>query len=314
MTATGRLLDLLGLLQLGRPWTGGELARRLSTTPRTVRRDVDRLRQLGYRIDAFAGPGGGYQLAGGSRIPPLLLDADEVLAIGVALTGRRDHTYAGFDEHATSALAKLDTLLPEHLTRQLRALAATAVHTHESDAVTDPHVITLLADAALHRRIVRFEHRHGATGEQRTRRVEPYQLVRSWRHWYLAGFDLDRDDWRTFRLDRITGAVDTGHTAAPRRRPPGPLISQPEQPCHARVELHDDVEQAWRYIPRSVGTLTATGAGRCLLDVSGGSWDEIAWHLCGVPARFEVVAPDDLALAVARRVRALAEQHLHDGR
>ncbi|MFE0187274.1 helix-turn-helix transcriptional regulator [Streptomyces sp. NPDC058989] len=218
---TARMLGLLSLLQTRREWSGADLAERLSVTVRTVRRDMDRLRELGYPVDSTRGHAGGYRLTSGSDLPPLLLDDDEAVAVAVALRTAAGGL-TGIEETAVRALAKLEQVLPRRLRGQVTALqtslAGIAWETRGPRA--DPGLLAAFAVACRDHEIVAFDYttRHGGTAR---RRVEPCHVVSSGDLWYLLAHDTDKDDWRLFRLDRISGAVPTGHRVPPRAVPGG---------------------------------------------------------------------------------------------
>ncbi|MFF2454099.1 helix-turn-helix transcriptional regulator [Isoptericola sp. NPDC058082] len=207
---TSRVLALLSLLQTARVWSGSELAQRLDVTPRTVRRDVDRLRELGYPVEATLGAHGGYRLVAGTSMPPLLLEDDEAVAVALGLRTVAVHGLPGLEDAGVRALTKLSRSLPSRLRHRVRTLGASAM-TWERPAggAVDPDVLTVLAGAAANRERVRltYEARGGGRGP---RHVEPQQLVVVRRRWYLVAFDLDRDDWRTFRADRVSDPRATG--------------------------------------------------------------------------------------------------------
>lgn len=216
---TSRALRLLSLLQTRRHWTGGQLSERLGVTDRTLRRDVDRLRELGYRVVAQPGGSGGYQLeAGGVNLPPLLLDDDEAVAIAVglrtaALSG------VGQDEHTTlSALAKLEQILPRHLRRRVTALHEHTVPSVRADAHVAGEVLAQLALVCRDHERLRFRYT-SAAGEETARLVEPHSLVPHERRWYFVAWDVGRADWRTFRIDRMRDLLGTGVRVAPRNLP-----------------------------------------------------------------------------------------------
>ncbi|MEV0339977.1 YafY family protein [Nocardia sp. NPDC050713] len=210
-----RLLRLLSLLQTPREFSGSELAERLGVTDRTVRRDVDRLRELGYPVEATMGATGGYRLVAGTAMPPLLVDDDEAVAIAVGLRAAAGSAVAGIEEASVRALAKLEQVLPAKLRRRVRVLgAATATPAHEGPTV-DPEVLSTLAAAVTNRERTRF----GYAGGSSRRHVEPVGLVPIRRRWYLLGHDLDRADWRVFRVDRIERPQPTGARFTPRPLP-----------------------------------------------------------------------------------------------
>ncbi|WP_431967977.1 helix-turn-helix transcriptional regulator [Nocardia sp. bgisy134] len=213
-----RLLRLLSLLQTPREFSGSELAERLGVTDRTVRRDIDRLRELGYPVEATMGATGGYRLVAGAAMPPLLVDDEEAVAIAVGLRAAAGSAVAGIEEASVRALAKLEQILPAKLRRRVRVLgSATAAPAHDGPTV-DPEVLSTLAAAVTNRERARFGYR-GESGAQTRRHVEPVGLVPVRRRWYLLGHDLDRADWRVFRVDRIQRPQPTGARFTPRPLP-----------------------------------------------------------------------------------------------
>ena len=216
---SARLLALLSLLQVRREWTGQELADRLEVGPRTIRRDVDKLRSLGYPIEAAPGVAGGYRLGAGGELPPLLLDDAEAVAVAVGLRSAASGSIAGIEETSIRALAKLEQVLPGRLRRRVSALGdATSAFTFDGPRI-DAELLATLAGAC--RDCVRVRFAYVARDERSSQRqVEPAALVHSGTRWYLVAFDLDRDDWRTFRIDRIRGRVRPGERAR-RRAVPG---------------------------------------------------------------------------------------------
>ncbi|HEY3506521.1 MAG TPA: WYL domain-containing protein [Actinocatenispora sp.] len=208
----GRLLRLLSLLQGRREWPGRELADRLGVTERTLRRDVRRLRELDYPVTGTTGTAGGYRLAPGHELPPLLLDDDEAVAVALALATAAP----GIEDGCAQALAKLTRVLPARLRPRLDRMADTvAAVPHRQAARTDPDVLAVLATACRDAELVTFDYREGAE----PRRVEPHHLVSMRDNWYLVGYDRDRDDWRTFRVDRVRGPRGTRHRFDPRPLP-----------------------------------------------------------------------------------------------
>lgn len=206
---TGRALALLDLLQTHRHWPGPELAGRLGVTERTVRRDIDRLRELGYRIESIPGAAGGYRLEAGAALPPLLLGDEEAVAIAVGLRVAATQRLVGGPDTTLTALAKLQQVLPAHLRRRVEAIADTVQATGvSSGSNVSVDVLSDLALACRDHERVRFRYT-SATGEETMRRVEPYALAPADRHWYLLSWDLEKNDWRTFRVDRL---ADVQHT------------------------------------------------------------------------------------------------------
>ncbi|MER6191608.1 helix-turn-helix transcriptional regulator [Streptomyces cyaneofuscatus] len=220
MTDTpARLLKLLSLLQTPREWPGGELAERLDVSPRTVRRDIDRLRELGYPVEASRGSLGGYRLVAGAAMPPLVLDDEEAVAIAVGLRAGAGHAIEGVDEASVRALAKLEQVLPSRLRHRVSALQNATVPLVRGDGATiDPQTLTTLASAATGQEALRFSYR-SADGTETKRQVEPYRLVSTGRRWYLVAYDLLRADWRTFRVDRVSEPFATGARFTPRPLP-----------------------------------------------------------------------------------------------
>jgi len=222
MTDTpARLLKLLSLLQTPREWPGGELAGRLRVSPRTIRRDVERLRDLGYPVRATKGAVGGYRLVAGAARPPLLFDDEETVAIAVGLRAAAGQAVQGIEEASLRALAKLEQVLPSRLRYRVGSLtAATVPMFYEGGPTVDPQDLTVLAAAVAGGERLRFRYRAGDGAESR-RLVEPYRLVATGRRWYLVGHDCDRDDWRIFRVDRIGEPLPTGARTTPRELPGG---------------------------------------------------------------------------------------------
>jgi predicted DNA-binding transcriptional regulator YafY len=220
---TGRALQLLSLLQTHRLWRGAELAERLDVTERTVRRDVDRLRELGYPVDATPGSDGGYRLAAGAHLPPLVFDDDEAVAVVVGLRAAAGAAIAGIEDTSVQALAKVEQALPDHLRRRVSALNNSVVslrRAHADGGVVDPETLSVLASACRSHEEVRFDYL-GRDGHDSRRLVEPHQLLSAGRLWYLLAWDLRRTDWRTFRLDRLSNVRLAGGRFTPRDIPGG---------------------------------------------------------------------------------------------
>lgn len=203
-----RLLQLLSLLQTPREWPGGELADRLRVSRRTVRRDIDRLRELGYPVRASKGSDGGYRLVAGKAMPPLVLDDEEAVAIAVGLRAGAGHAVEGLDEASLRALAKLEQVLPSRLRRRVSTLqAATTPLTSGDGAVIAPETLTVMASAVAYQERLRFAY-CAKDGTPTKRLTEPHRLVSTGQRWYLVAYDLDRADWRTFRVDRVSDPRD----------------------------------------------------------------------------------------------------------
>jgi predicted DNA-binding transcriptional regulator YafY len=218
---SARMLRLLSLLQTHRYWPGSELADRLEVSPRTLRRDVDRLRELGYPVDAARGVAGGYQLQAGAAMPPLLLDDEEAVAIAVGLRSAAAGAVAGFEETSVRALAKVIQLLPPRLRRRIDALqAVTSPGVFGGGPVLDALTLTTLAMACRGEERLRFDYAP-REGDAARRHVEPHRLVSLGRRWYLVAWDLERGDWRSFRVDRLAAPQPTGARFRPRDLPGG---------------------------------------------------------------------------------------------
>ncbi|MFD0378027.1 helix-turn-helix transcriptional regulator [Streptomyces sp. NPDC127112] len=214
-----RLLTLLSLLQTPREWPGSELAERLGVSARTIRRDIERLRDLGYPVEATLGAVGGYRLVAGAAMPPLLLDDEEAVAIAVGLRAGAGHAIEGVEEASVRALAKLEQVLPARLRRRVGALqSATVAVTRGDGPSVDPRTLTVMASAVAGPERLRFAYR-ARDGVDSRRLVEPYRLVSTGSRWYLVAFDLERGDWRTFRVDRVSEPFPTGARFSPRPLP-----------------------------------------------------------------------------------------------
>jgi predicted DNA-binding transcriptional regulator YafY len=308
LETSARLLRLLSLLQAHREWSGADLAGRLGVSARTLRRDVDRLRELGYPVNASPGTGGGYQLGAGAELPPLLLDDDEAVAVAVGLRTAAGQGIDGIGETSVRALAKLEQVLPNRLRRRVGALNAVTVPMLRSTlpSSVDPAVLTELAHLCRDAERLRFEY-HGHDGTPTRRSVEPHRLVCTERRWYLVAWDLDRDDWRTFRVDRITPKPPHGPRFVPRDPPAEDLaayvsrgVSTRAYATHALVRLLAPLEEAVQHISPSAGVLEAESADTCLLRCGAGSLDVMVIHVMMLGFEFEVLEPVELVEAIRR--------------
>jgi predicted DNA-binding transcriptional regulator YafY len=295
---SSRLLTLLSLLQARRDWPGGELAERLEVSRRTIRRDVERLRGLGYPVESLTGPAGGYRLAAGTAMPPLLLDDDEAIAIAVGLRTAARASVTGIEETAVRALVKLEQVLPGHLRRRVQALGAAMTAMPPPGPTVDPQCLTVLATACRDRECVRFayEARDGTAGR---RDVEPHVLVNRGRRWYLVCWDRGRDDWRTFRVDRIDEPTPLAVRFTPRPLPaedPAAFVEQrfaalPSR-YEARITLHAPAESV-RVAP-PWGTVTPLDDHTCEYRTGD---DDLAWlavRVAMLGVDFEVHEPPEL--------------------
>ncbi|MFI2239231.1 helix-turn-helix transcriptional regulator [Streptomyces chrestomyceticus] len=319
---SARLLSLLSLLQARRDWPGALLAERLGVSPRTVRRDVDRLRELGYPIASAKGPDGGYRLDAGSDLPPLLFDDEQAVALAVALRIATTNG-AGVEDAAARALHTVRQVMPARLRRRIDSLQVTAVE--PPNARPNPQVdsgVLMALGAAVHaREVLRFDYvpvsppENGRRAEGPPRRVEPHHLVTWAGRWYLVAWDLDRADWRTFRADRIAPRTPTGPRFTPRELPGGDVGAfvlnrfqgadgSGAWPCRGEVILALPADDVSRYTRD--GIVEELGPDRCRLVLGSWSWPALAAALGRFDADMEIVGPDRLREACARLARRYA--------
>ena len=299
------MLRLLSLLQTHRYWPGPELSDRLEVSARTLRRDVDRLRELGYTVDAVRGAAGGYQLRAGGSLPPLLLEDEEAVAIAVGLRSSAAGAVAGMDDWSVQALSKVLSLMPPRLRRQMDAVASQTESPGpwEGAPVVDAAVLTTLAQACRDSEVLRFDYT-AREAEVTHRRVEPLRLVSLGRRWYLVAYDRDRMDWRSFRLDRIAAPEPTGQRFRPRDLPADDALAFVQQGIRrmpqryaVRVRVTTGAEELAAQVGRW-GTVSADGEG-CVLEMNV---DDLGWPvmvLAGSGADFVVESPPELAEKVA---------------
>ncbi|MFD5827902.1 helix-turn-helix transcriptional regulator [Lentzea sp. NPDC060358] len=310
--SSARLLKLLGLLQSRREWAGAELAERLGVTTRTVRRDVEKLRTLDYPVHASMGTsGGGYRLGPGAQLPPLLLDDDEAVAVVVGL--RTASGIENIGETAVRALLKVEQVLPPALRHRVAALEiATVPHTGSAPAV-DAAVLTAVGTACRDRQRLRFGY-VGHAGEESLREAEPHRLVTWGRRWYLVAWDVHRDDWRTFRLDRMTVRTPFGARFTPREIPGGDAGAfvaarvAGRWPVQGVVRLGVPAAEATQW--HSYGEVVAVDETSCHVRVGGETMDDVVFMLASITVEFEVVSPPELSAALVRaagRFRRAAE-------
>jgi len=302
-TTSSRLLTLLSLLQARRDWPGTELADRLEVSGRTIRRDIERLRDLGYPVESMTGPAGGYQLRAGTAMPPLLLDDDEAIAIAVGLRTAAGASVSGIEETAVRALVKLEQVLPKHLQRRVSALqTSTQRLTWDGGGGTpqaDPQDLTVIAAACRDRERLRFRYRARDDAETR-REVEPESLVNAGRRWYLVAWDCGREGWRSFRLDRMSRPASTGVRFTPRKLPARDaaafvkqsLTSAPSR-YEARVTVHAPAAEVRerRYLG---GTVSELPDGRCELRTGDDHLDWLAMRIAMLSWEYEVHEPPEL--------------------
>ncbi|MEV6106393.1 YafY family protein [Streptomyces sp. NPDC051940] len=304
-----RLLQLLSLLQTPREWPGSELAERLGVTTRTVRRDVERLRDLGYPVEASMGAVGGYRLVAGTAMPPLLLEDDEAVAIAVGLRSAAGHEVEGVEEASVRALAKLEQVLPSRLRRRVKALgSATSSLNRWQGPRIDPAVLTTLATASASRERLRFGYRAG-DGAESKRLVEPHGLVSAGRKWYLVAWDDDRADWRVFRVDRVTKPFLTGVRFAARSLPakdPAAFIASRMTREGASYRVDVTLHAPYREIAPRLGDaashLERVGEDACRLRMEAEALEWVGYRLAMLGCDFTVHEP----AALGEHLRELA--------
>ena len=311
MTETSsRLLELLSLLQGRRDWQGAELADRLDVSRRTIRRDVERLRDLGYPVESLTGPSGGYRLRAGTAMPPLLLDDDEAIAIAVGLGTAARASVTGIEETAVRALVKLEQVLPVHLRRRVRALGSATIAPPVGGPTVDPQHLTVIAAACRDSECLRFAYR-SRDGTESRREVEPHSLVHLGRRWYLVAWDRRREDWRSFRVDRLTGPGSSGVRFVPRKLPARDPATYVEQGItraptrfEATVTLHAAAEEIESRVPHYWGTIEPIDERTCRYRTGD---DELGWlaiRIAMLDVDFEVHEPPELG----ERLGALADR------
>ena len=312
---SSRLLALLSLLQARRDWPGSELASRLEVSRRTVRRDVERLRELGYPVESLTGPAGGYTLRAGTAMPPLLLDDEEAVAIAVGLRTAAGVAVAGIEETAVRALVKLEQVLPRHLRRRVAALGWATSTPPAGGPAVDPEHLTAIATASRDAEHLRFAYRDREGNESR-REVEPYSVVNLGLRWYLVAWDPARDDWRTFRVDRLSRPASTGIRFSPRELPAKDAATYVEESLaaqpyryQARVVLHAPVEEIRRHLPSGWGTVQAIGENATEYRTGDDDLQWLALRVAMLGVDFEVREPPELGdqlRAIAKRLRVAA--------
>jgi predicted DNA-binding transcriptional regulator YafY len=305
---SSRLLELLSLLQARGYWPGGELAGRLEVSERTIRRDVGRLRELGYPVESVTGPAGGYRLRAGAAMPPLLLDEDEAIAIAVGLRTAARASVTGIEDTSIRALVKLEQVLPKHLRRRVAALGSATVAAPVAGPTVDPQHLTLIAAACRDSECLRFDYR-SRDGSASRREVEPHTLVNIGRRWYLAGWDRRRDDWRTFRIDRLKRPAATGVRFSARKLPGNDPAAYVEQSIagawsryEARVTVHASADEVARRVPYVAAALEPIDKQRCEYRTSDYDLEWLAIRIAMLGFDVEVHDPPELLA----QLRALA--------
>ncbi|ERI39314.1 transcriptional regulator [Arthrobacter sp. TES] len=312
---SARLLQLLSLLQVRREWTGPALAERMGVTERTVRRDIEKLRNLGYPIHASPGIAGGYQLGAGAQLPPLLLDDNEALAVALGLNSVAAGPVAGIGEASVRALTKLEQVLPSRLRSRFAMLKGAVTALPSNAASVDPQQLTVLSSAIADRRQVSFDY-VTSEGESSSRLVEPYRLVDTGRRWYLVAWDVGREDWRTFRADRIASLPSERKRYEPRPLPAEDLAAYVQQSITRSpyrfdvvVRLRAPLAEVAAVVGPHLASLTAESPTSTILRAG---WDNLAApvaQLAALDMDFEIIEPAEFssfALRLSRRLKAAA--------
>jgi predicted DNA-binding transcriptional regulator YafY len=294
---SARLLKLLSLLQTRPDWSGAELADRLGVTPRTVRRDVDRLRGLGYPVLASVGIAG-YRLGPGTSLPPLLLDDDEAVAVAVGLRTAAGGTVAGIEETSVRALAKLEQVLPSRLRHRVSALSAVTVPLASGGATVDADTLVAVAAACRDHQRLRFDYR-ARDGGATVRTTEPHKLVHTGRRWYLVAWDVEREDWRTFRVDRITPRVPTGPRFTPRELPDAArytsyAVSNAPYRYQGVFTMHAPAEEVAEVVSPTSCVVERIDDRTCTVRTGSNTLDGLAIYVAMFGFEFEVHSPPEL--------------------
>jgi predicted DNA-binding transcriptional regulator YafY len=297
---SSRLLELLSLLQARRDWSGGELAERLGVSGRTIRRDVERLRGLGYPVDSLTGPTGGYTLRAGAAMPPLLLDEEEAIAIAVGLRTAARASVTGIEETSIRALVKLEQVLPAHLRRRVAALGSATVASPVGGPTVDPQHLTTIATACRDHECVRFDYR-SRDGTRTRREAEPHFVVNLGRRWYVVAWDRRREDWRTFRIDRVGRPAATGVRFAPRDLPATDAAAFVRESIagawsryEARVTVHAPADELVRRHPHLAGALTPIDENRCEYRTADEDLGWLGLRIAMLGAEVDVDGPPEL--------------------
>lgn len=298
---SSRMLRLLSLLQTHRYWPGGELADRLGISVRSLRRDVDRLRELGYPVNAHRGVAGGYQLAAGAALPPLVLDDEEAVALAVGLRAAAQGAVAGIEESSVRALAKVVQVMPPRLRRRVDALRSSLQQAPWTEGPSvDAGILTVLAQACRDEERVRFTYTTQA-GDESSRHVEPNRLVALGRRWYLVAFDLRREEWRTFRIDRVSQPRSTGLRFQPRKVPSGDAVTFVRNSIGGLLAPTRDIEVVVHAPAERVASLVGRWAriepiddDHCRFQMTSDNLDWPTFALGVVGADFEVIRPPEL--------------------
>ncbi|HVD79012.1 MAG TPA: YafY family protein [Propionibacteriaceae bacterium] len=314
-----RLLRLLAMLQARRDWSGQDLASRLEVSTRTIRTDIERLRELGYPVEATPGVGGGYRLGHGTTMPPLLLDDEEAVAVAVALRTTAGAGVTGIEEASLRTLVKLEQLLPSRLRHRIDAMRAATVSVPGAGPTVDSAVLSAIAGAIRASERLRFD--YVDHNDRETRRItEPQRLVVWGRRWYLLAWDVDRADWRTFRVDRIKPKIPTGPRFKPRPLTDEDAASYVQRSAgsatwryRARIRIHAPLDQVRPLLPLAVD-VSSDGPDRCIIQAGSDTPHQLALYIGLLDTDFEILEPSDLAEAfvrLAERYHRAAQASMH---
>ena len=305
-----RLLQLLAMLQARRDWSGQQLAARLDVTTRTIRTDIERLRDLGYPVEASPGVGGGYRLSHGTTMPPLLLDDEEVVAVAVALRTTAGAGVSGIEEASLRALVKLEQMLPSRLRHRIDAMRTATVTVAGAGPTVDLAVLSAIAGAIRATERLRFDYvDHDGRPSMRT--AEPQRLVVWGRRWYLLAWDVDRANWRTFRVDRVKPRTPTGPRFPPRTLSDDEASQFVQRSAgtatwryRARIRIHAPLDQVRALLPVAVEA-SVDGPDRCIIEAGSDTPHQLALYVGLLDTDFDILEPPDLAKAFLR----LAERY-----
>lgn len=306
LQTSARLLRLLTMLQARRSWAGPDLSERLEVTARTLRRDVDRLRSLGYPVHSTSGTAGGYSLGAGAALPPLMLEDDEGIAVALALQTAAGGSVTGIEDAAQRALAKLEQVLPNRLRRRIKTMRSSIVRLSDTGPTVDLSAVAAIASACEAQRAIAFAYNDFHTRVSQ-RRVEPHRLVHMERRWYLVAWDQGRDDWRTFRVDRIRLPIESGETFASRSAPDDDVaafvsrsVSTGPYPYRVRVIMRAPLASVREQVSARWGSVEPIDARCCRLQTGGNSLETVATWLACTGFDFEIEEPVELIEAVQR--------------
>jgi predicted DNA-binding transcriptional regulator YafY len=305
LETSARLLRLLALFQRRRYWSGTDLAGRLEITTRTLRRDVDKLRSLGYPIHSASGAEGGYQLGAGTTMPPLLLEDEEAIAVAIGLRWAAAGSVEGVEEASMRALSKIEQIMPPRLARRFAALQTMIVTPKGAESSVNARTLSVIASACRENETLKFRY-SDHSGSPSSRSVEPHRLVNTGRRWYLVAWDTNREDWRTFRVDRIEAAPTIGARVAPRHPPAKDLAAYIMRgislapPSRARIKLMAPAEKMAERLPPFTGSIEPIDKRSCYFDTGAPTYEILAMHLSLLGADFEVMDPPELVEEVRK--------------